>query len=232
MKARMWHTAGALMIRGNGLFGKDKISQFSWKNFRVKMLASSAGMIFGTVVLLMSLLAISNPALVHPNTESASLMPDTEASSASLARIEYYLPYPGLLPDSPLYKIKALRDRIALWLTFDPPEKARKELQFADKRINAAIFLMQGSKVSLGVTTATKAEKYLESAVSLTIEQFKNKKDVKSLLTELDKSANKHLEVLRDLLIKVTGDDRKALQMAMSTSQASDDKVRQAIREE
>jgi hypothetical protein len=65
----------------------------------------------------MSLLAVSNPVAVHPSVESATLSAEMNATSASLVRIEYYLPYPGLLPDSPLYKIKALRDRDKMWLT-------------------------------------------------------------------------------------------------------------------
>src|SRR3989338_5370865 len=32
---------------------------------------------------------------------------------------DYTLPYPGLLPDHPLYNLKALRDKILLWFTKD-----------------------------------------------------------------------------------------------------------------
>lgn len=195
----------------------------------MKMLAGSAAVIFGVAVLLMSVLAISNPAVVHPSSESGTLVSDAPATSASLIKMVYYLPYPGILPDSPLYKIKALRDRIALWLTFDPVEKATKELLYADKRINAAIFLLQGGKVSLGVSTATKAEKYLESAAGLTIGEAKKGKDVKSLLLSLDKSAQKHQEVLGELIGKVTGADRAALQAAVKTNQAADERIKQAL---
>ena len=219
------------MIRGDELFGKKEISQFSWKNFQMKILASSAAVVFGAAVLLMSVLAISDPAVVHPNSESATLMPDTASTSAGLVKMEYYLPYPGILPDSPLYKIKALRDKIDLWFTFNPVEKATKELQYADKRINAAIFLMQGGKASLGVSTATKAEKYLESAAGLAVGEEKSGKDVKSLLLQLDKSAEKHREVLGELILKVAGNDRKALEAAVSTNQAADERVKQAIRD-
>lgn len=183
------------------------------------------------VVLLMSVMAISNPDVVHPNDSPAIPMNGTEATLAGLVKMEYYLPYPGILPDSPLYKIKALRDRISLWLTFDPQEKARKELLFADKRVNAAIFLMQGGKVSLGVTTATKAEKYLQSAVGLALAESKKGKDVKSLLLELDKSASKHIEVLTDLATKVSGDDNKSVEDAIKTSQASDNQLKQTLLE-
>jgi hypothetical protein len=218
-------------VDGNSLFGKGNISPFSWDSFRMKVVASSAAIIFGIAVLVMSVLAISNPAVVHPNTESATLVTISEATSASLFKMEYYLPYPGILPDSPLYKIKALRDRIALWLTFNQTDKSKKELLYADKRINAAIFLMQGGKTGLGVSTATKAEKYLESAAGVALSEAKKGKDVKSLLSELDKSANKHLEVLRDLGEQTSGDDKKAIQTAIVTTQGTAERVTQALRD-
>lgn len=204
--------------------------RFGWNIFKMKVLASSAAMMFASVVLVLSFLAISNPAAVHPNSESATLNTvNNEATAPSLMNIEYYLPYPGILPDSPLYKIKALRDRIELWLTFDEKEKAKKELLYADKRINAAIFLMQGGRGKLSVTTATKAEKYLESAVSKIVSMAKSGKKVRDVVVEMDKSANKHIEVLVNLKEKVTGDDRKALEVALGTTRAADERLKQVL---
>jgi Domain of unknown function (DUF5667) len=213
------------------LFDTGEISPFNWKKSIGGMLASSAAIIFGVAVLLMSLLAVSNPVAVHPSTDIASQAAEMDATSASLMRIEYYLPYPGLLPDSPLYKVKALRDRIAFWLTFGEQDKARRELLYADKRINAAIFLVQGGKINLGVSTATKAEKYLESAVNRAIGEAKAGRDVKSLLSELAKACSKHLEVLDGLIQKVGGEGQKSLQVVYGTTQVSLEKVNQALAE-
>ncbi len=220
-------------IIGEGsVFGNEEKIGSGWRKFKARIIASSAGMIFGGGVLLLSGLAITNPAVVHPNMEpTPGVVADVAASQASMARIEYYLPYPGILPDSPLYKIKALRDRIALWLTFDPAEKSKKELLYADKRINAAIFLMQGGKGGLAVSTATKAEKYLESAAGVAVGEEKSGKDEKSLLLNLDKSGKKHLEVLKDLEVNVSGEDLKALQVAEATTQSVINKVEQAVLE-
>lgn len=212
----------------NKLLETTKKGQFSWKKFQVKVMAGSAAMMFGFVVLLMSFLAISNPDVVHPSMEQAQVTA-SQATTAAMIKMEYYLPYPGILPDSPLYKIKALRDRLELWLTFDNVGKAKRELSFADKRINAAIFLMQGGKTGLAVTTATKAEKYMEAAVGKVVEERGKGVDVKSLLLELSKSTAKHLEVLTEMQTKLSGDDLKALEMASKTTLAAKERVEQSL---
>lgn len=102
--------------------------------------------------------------------------------------VDYYLPYPGILPDHPLYWLKMVRDRVGLVLTTAETAKAEKLLLYADKRLGAAWALIEGNKVPLGVSTLTKAEKYLEQAVRLR-DSFTDK-------DKLDKAIKKHLEVL------------------------------------
>jgi len=102
--------------------------------------------------------------------------------------VDYYLPYPGILPDHPLYWLKMVRDRVGLVLTTAETAKAEKLLLYADKRLGAAWALIDGNKVPLGVSTLTKAEKYLEQAAQLR-DSFTDK-------DKLDKAIKKHLEVL------------------------------------
>lgn len=80
--------------------------------------------------------------------------------------VDYFLAYPGVLPDHFLYPIKMIRDRIWLWLTMDPLKKAELLLLFADKRLGAGKVLVEGNKVDLGITTFSKAEKYLQRAAN------------------------------------------------------------------
>jgi hypothetical protein len=213
------------------LFENKEKSLFCWKSLVGGLLASSAAVIFGVAVILLSLLAVSNPIAVHPSIEEAAMFEEMDATSASLAKIEYYLPYPGLLPDSQLYKVKALRDRIALWLTFGGEKKAKRELLYADKRINAAIFLVKGGKYSLGISTATKAEKYLESAMGRAVTEAKAGRDVKSFLMELSKAGAKHLEVLKGLIEMVGTNDRQPLVAVYATTKLAAERVDQTLRE-
>lgn len=79
--------------------------------------------------------------------------------------INYVLAYPGKIgPDSPLWYLKAARDRIWSIFTFDESKKAELNLLFADKRLLSSAILFQENKPDLGMTTLLKAEKYLEAS--------------------------------------------------------------------
>lgn len=87
-------------------------------------------------------------------------------SSNLKENINYELPYPGLLPDNPLYFLRAARDRIVSFLIADPKKKAEFNLLQADKRLNAGIYLFDKGKVDLSASTISKAENYFEEALS------------------------------------------------------------------
>lgn len=194
---------------------------------KISTFASGAALVFGMVILALSLLAASNPMKVYPFDQTAS----GSGEAPLIVKNDYYLPYPGVLPDSPLYKLKALRDIVTLWLTFNPEKKAEKELAYADKRLNAAIALVEGGKASLGVSTATKGEKYLEQSVSGAVALHDQGQDDKSLLLTLAKATDKHVLVLTDLTSKVSGSDKMMLEQYLKTTLILRDKVNQALRE-
>ncbi len=110
-------------------------------------------------------------------------------------KVDYYLPYPGILPDHPLYWLKMVRDRVQLWLTTESLSKAERLLLYADKRLGAGWALVEGNKPGLGITTITKAEKYLEQAVSLAQKLSEGEAEVK-FKAKLAKAIKKHEEVL------------------------------------
>ncbi|MDO8488278.1 MAG: DUF5667 domain-containing protein [bacterium] len=204
---------------------KDNYSSITWAwgSLKNALIGCSAAVLFGLAVLLMSILSVANPQSVFPQ--------EAATASAEKVIVEYYLPYPGVLPDNPLYKIKVLRDWTKYWLAFNSVKKAELDLQFADKRINAAKVLIEGGKVSLGVTTATKAEKYLEKSVNRVAELTRSGQDVKSLLLTLDKSSQKHGELLRGLLPLTSGADSQAIEGTLKLNTVLQEIVAQALRE-
>jgi len=109
--------------------------------------------------------------------------------------VSYYLPYPGILPDHPMYWLKMIRDRVQLWLTTGNLSKTERLLLYADKRLGAGWALVEGNKTSLGITTLTKAEKYLEQAVKLGA-SLGEEGEEKKLKDKLIKATKKHIEVL------------------------------------
>jgi len=217
------------VAKTTSLFGNEQIGLSVWKRVVIRILASSAAVIFGGAILVMSILAASDPVRVRPNTEPLDSM--VVASVEAKPKIEYYLPYPGLLPDSPLYKLKAARDRVTLWLTWTAEGKARKELLFADKRVNAGVVLIEGGKSELGVTTITKAEKYMESAVVRVEKEMKSGKDVKSVAIELSKALPKHIEVIADAQMKVSEWERESLIVSQALAEVLKQRIDQVLRE-
>lgn len=125
---------------------------------------------------------------------------------------DYPLPYPGILPNNPLYPIKMLRDKIILLLITDPYKKAQFNLLQADKRIEAAIFLVNEDKKNgkLAVITIEKGENYYHDAVTDASALQKEGRDVGNFLHELDRAAAKHILLMTNLQ-KVLPDQREEL---------------------
>lgn len=126
-------------------------------------------------------------------------------------KIEYFLAYPGVLPDSPLYKIKMIRDQIVLWLTTDAGRRAELFLLYADKRIGAGKVLIEGNQVPLGISTLTKGAKYLERAIEQTKKAKTKGKKVDSLEINIKNASLKYEEILAGQLEKVNSDGKTAL---------------------
>lgn len=118
----------------------------------------------------------------------------------------YYLPYPGVLPDHPLYFVKMIRDRVREWLTVGEGNKVRLWQLYADKRMRAAKALVEGGQRELGVKTAQKAVMYQERAVEMTGGLKKKGSDVGRMANSLEKATAKHEEVLQYVEAKV-GDE-------------------------
>jgi len=119
-------------------------------------------------------------------------------------KVDYFLVYPGILPDHFLYPVKMVRDRIWLFLTTDPLRKSETLLLFADKRLGAGKALIEGGKEQLGISTLTKAEKYLERAIAQEGIASQKGKETTAFLEKLSAATKKHEEVLVELQEKVS----------------------------
>lgn len=141
-------------------------------------------------------------------------------------KVDYYLPYPGILPDHPLYWLKMLRDKVFLSFTKKPLVRFERLLLYADKRVGAAEALVKGNKMELGVTTADKAEKYLEQAVVQFEELAKKGEAQPEIHNRLDKALLKHQEILADLLDQVSGQSKDSLNQALEKTERNYKKIK------
>lgn len=133
--------------------------------------------------------------------------------SAQNKGVEYNLPYPGLLADSPLYFLKVLRDKFQEIFISSPSIKAEFYLLQADKRLYEGRLLFDKgiSKHSLSESTISKAENYFEKGISQ-LQTAKNQKlDVNSLIQKYRLSSAKHEEVIRDMIGKSSDNVKSGL---------------------
>jgi len=131
---------------------------------------------------------------------------DDTIASASSQQVNYELPYPGLLPDSPLYILRAIRDRIVGFFISDPLKKSEFNLLQADKRLNAGIYLVNKGKVSLALSTISKAENYFDEALGKMEEAKKQKENAGEIKGRMKNALKKHEQELGILIKRINTD--------------------------
>lgn len=139
------------------------------------------------------------------SSESAGLTPTVT--------IDYTLPYPGILPDNPLYPLKAFRDRIVSMLIADPVKKSLFDLLQADKRLQSAVYLLYTNDtrhLELAKSTISKGENYFEEAVSQLEVARKRGRNVSVEIRQLHLAARKHEEVLTGLKAQVSDKEKES----------------------
>lgn len=151
------------------------------------------------------------------------------ATKATKKEIDYFLVYPGVLPDHFLYPIKMARDKVWLWLTPDPLKRAELLLLLADKRLGAGRALIEGNKIDLGVATITKAEKYLEQAISQEKIAREKNKDTHAFLQKLSLADQKHEEVLLKIKEKVPDSTKVVIDSALDYTRKGYEQVKQEL---
>lgn len=156
---------------------------------------------FGITVLFI-LIFLWQPFVVFAQEQATSSSPIATDSSEPVQ--EYTLPYPGLLPDSPFYILKTLRDKIVSMLIADNLKRAEFDLLQADKRLGGGYYLFEEGKQELAQSTLSKGENYFENALASVGVSQKAGQDTTSLLQRLALSATKHEKILDELISKAT----------------------------
>src|SRR3989344_5053703 len=110
-----------------------------------------------TVIVIISIIIffvyLSDSTSAQTTTPEASITPTPTPKN-----VDYNLAYPGMLPDSPLYKLKVVRDKITEKLINDPAKKIEFYLLQTDKQILATSMLVDKNAINLAKETALKGE--------------------------------------------------------------------------
>lgn len=142
--------------------------------------------------------------------ESTTTANATAEGMTVTTTVEYALPYPGILPDHPLYLLKNLRDQIFEWLIADPIRKTEFYTLQGDKRVNMAVFLQAKGNEFMALDSLTKANTYMKSAIATAMLVKQQGKEVPGYV--LDKMSNalaKHEAVVGELMLKAPEGSRE-----------------------
>lgn len=155
-----------------------------------KVLLITGFLIFAFSIFFVSV--FNSSAIKYPSSKLAEQIINCD----EIPQVQYVLPYAGkILPDSPLWKIKALRDRIWFGVTASPLRRAELALLFADKRIVMSQILFDKGEYDVAVSTYTKAEKYLLVAVAEEKKARSRGINTDNYLIKLEMSSLKHTEI-------------------------------------
>ncbi len=120
------------------------------------------------------------------------------SSQAASTTNDYQLPYPGLLPDNPLYFLKMFRDNLTSIFLSKPLDKAQFELLQSDKNIEASYLLVTqaAGKNSLALTTFSHGQDNFAEAITQTINAKKQGYSILDISKKMELSNQKHQQIL------------------------------------
>jgi len=151
---------------------------------------------------------------------------NTEEIKIEAKKIDYVLPYPGILPDHPLYFLKAIRDKLLDFFTRDYIKKAQLYLLFSDKRANMAIGLAKKGKWGLMISTVSKGEKYTLKIIQLLETSKKQGASAESdFILRAKLSNDKHREIIETLLKDVPQGERKGLEEVLNLNKQTKERL-------
>ena len=131
--------------------------------------------------------------------------------------LDYELPYPGLLPDSPLYAIKSIRDSLVMLVTQGDLEKAKIYLELSDKEIAMADPLAKKGKIKLAVKMITESQESFTKVVSH-VEKAEASKEKTDFISEIKKANLKHREAMETLMKDIPQGEMEEIQSLITAN--------------
>ncbi len=123
----------------------------------------------------------------------------SSSQTSSNPQVDYQLPYPGMLPDNPLYFLKAFRDNLTAFFLSKPLDKAQFDLLQSDKNVQASYLLttQEVGKANLAQQTFSKGQENFSEAITQTVAAQKQGYSISEMSKKLDLANQKHQQILK-----------------------------------
>ena len=174
----------------------------------MKLFFKLSQLVLSFILILFSAFFLSGWAYSEDGATDSALMIKPVVTQVPV-EINYMLPYPGLLPDSPLYFIKAARDRIIGFFISNPLKRASFDLLQADKRLNMGVYLMNEHKYDMVATIVSKGENYFSEGLTQLRQAKTQGNSIGEQVKIFTTSSTKHIEVIKKLEEQVKTDNLK-----------------------
>lgn len=161
-----------------------------------------------SITVLMAYIGMIFP--VHAqNIEGQGMVADPKHADIVITQSEYALPYPGILPDHPLYFLKKFRDSVLEKLINEPIRKLEFYILQSDKELNAAIFLSSAGKNGYVNDVMSRSVQFKEKAIESAKGFKQNNKEIPGYIVErITNSLQKQQDVLSEMMTSA-GDEQK-----------------------
>lgn len=163
------------------------------------------------------------------SSASPSVTPKLETAPSSnpapAQDIDYALPYPGLLPDSPLYILKIWRDQFLELLISDRSQKGFYFLHLSDKRLASGLSLLAKNEPALAITTWDKALEKTTQSVTI-LEQLPPGQSRTDLIIKLQIALLKYQEIFNNSLPELNPDQQLRVKNMLIINQNLVNRVR------
>lgn len=138
--------------------------------------------------------------------------------------VEYTLPYPGILPDHPLFVLKSIRDNLWVFLSRGNQKKAELYLLFSDKRAAMAVSLSKKGKWEASATSLSIAEKQFRKILAVVDNSKKQGSGPPGDFIQTLKLSNaKHRQIIESLLKDAPTGNRTVVEAALKENTAIKD---------
>jgi len=149
---------------------------------------------------------------------SLALAQETAPASPAPSPVDYALPYPGILPDNPLFFVKRLRDTILIQLISNPVRKAEFHQLLADKYHSMGEVLLEKGKTDIALSTFTKGAQFdVDTRKYLSQIPAENMTQLNQLTDRFSQSLSKHMEVLTRGQGNFSGEDLATVQTTITS---------------
>lgn len=136
---------------------------------------------------------------------------------------------PKLLPDSPFYFLKKIKEKIELFLTQSPEEKSEKYTELATRRIAEVKIMINKNKFQLVEKLVKQHQEHLDKAEEEIKEAKEKGRDVERILGIVAQATSTHQKVLAEVYEKVPQQAKEAIEAAMEASSKGQERALEAI---